>query len=113
MEHFQEEPRGERGSERPRDREQQDPSSQGEHHWPHLCQQFLSRLVSSSVFETSVSLCIVLNTLFLAMEHHGISQGLQQVLQVGNKVGLNPRDGEEGDDLCFRSSPPFSCWRRY
>ena len=41
------------------------------------------------MFETSVSLCIVLNTLFLAMEHHGISQSLQQVLQVGNKVGLN------------------------
>ena len=73
------------------EREEQDrrltSHSQGDQDWPRLCQQFLSQLVSSSVFETSVTLCIVLNTLFLAVEHHGISPGLQQVLEVGNKVG--------------------------
>ena len=33
-----------------------------------------------------VTLCIILNTVFLAIEHHGMSEDLQYVLDLGNKV---------------------------
>lgn len=33
-----------------------------------------------------ITLCIVLNTGFLAMEHHGMSESIRQALNIGNKV---------------------------
>lgn len=38
------------------------------------------------LFDTTVTLCIILNTAFLAVEHHGMSQELKDVLDIGNKV---------------------------
>lgn len=33
-----------------------------------------------------ITLCIVLNTGFLALEHHGMSESIRQALNIGNKV---------------------------
>ena len=63
---------------------------EGEEGWPRLLtktQQQLQTLVTSHMFEQSVTLCILLNTVFLALEHHGMSESLQLVLDLGNKVG--------------------------
>ena len=38
------------------------------------------------LFETAVTICIILNTAFLAVEHHGMSDELKHVLEIGNKV---------------------------
>ena len=38
------------------------------------------------LFESAVTICIILNTAFLAVEHHGMSDDLKHVLEIGNKV---------------------------
>lgn len=38
------------------------------------------------LFELFITLCIVLNTTFLALEHHGMSETVRSVLDIGNKV---------------------------
>lgn len=38
------------------------------------------------VFESAVTICIILNTAFLAVEHHGMSEELKHILEIGNKV---------------------------
>lgn len=38
------------------------------------------------LFESAVTICIILNTAFLAVEHHGMSEELKHVLEIGNKV---------------------------
>lgn len=47
---------------------------------PHL------QVVKDPLFELAITLCIVLNTLFLALEHHGMSESVRQALDIGNKV---------------------------
>ena len=42
------------------------------------------------LFDTTVTLCIILNTAFLAVEHHGMSEDLKHVLDIGNKVIIEP-----------------------
>lgn len=42
------------------------------------------------LFDSCVTLFIVLNTAFLAAEHHGMSQELKDVLDMGNKVSHLP-----------------------
>lgn len=50
----------------------------------------LSRLqvVKDPLFELAITLCIVLNTMFLALEHHGMSENVRQALDIGNKVWM-------------------------
>jgi hypothetical protein len=43
-------------------------------------------VVHDTLFETTVTICIILNTAFLAIEHHGMSQELDETLETGNKV---------------------------
>jgi hypothetical protein len=43
-------------------------------------------VVKDPLFELTITLCIVLNTGFLAMEHHGMSESIRQALNIGNKV---------------------------
>ena len=43
-------------------------------------------MVKDPLFELTITLCIVLNTGFLAMEHHGMSESIRQALNIGNKV---------------------------
>lgn len=49
-------------------------------------QNCLYNIVKDPLFELGITLCIVLNTLFLALEHHGMSEGVRQALDIGNKV---------------------------
>ncbi|XP_046399749.1 sodium channel protein 60E-like isoform X2 [Ischnura elegans] len=49
-------------------------------------QNCLYRVVKDPLFDLLITLCIVLNTAFLAMEHHGMSESVRQALDIGNKV---------------------------
>nr|XP_032292108.1 sodium channel protein 60E isoform X3 [Drosophila virilis] len=49
-------------------------------------QNCLYKVVRDPLFELAITLCIVLNTAFLAMEHHGMSESFRNALDVGNKV---------------------------
>ncbi|XP_063905113.1 sodium channel protein 60E isoform X3 [Zophobas morio] len=49
-------------------------------------QQALYRIVRDPLFELAITVCIVLNTMFLAMEHHGMSEEMLKALDIGNKV---------------------------
>ena len=49
-------------------------------------QNFLLRVTTDMLFESAVTVCIILNTAFLAVEHHGMSDDLKHVLEIGNKV---------------------------
>ena len=40
------------------------------------------------LFESAVTVCIILNTAFLAIEHHGMSDELKHILEIGNKVSF-------------------------
>jgi hypothetical protein len=43
-------------------------------------------VINDPLFDFVVTLCIILNTVFLAIEHHGMSEDLKHVLDTGNKV---------------------------
>ncbi|XP_031618644.1 sodium channel protein 60E isoform X2 [Contarinia nasturtii] len=49
-------------------------------------QNCLYKIVKDPLFELGITLCIVLNTLFLALEHHGMSEMNRRILDIGNKV---------------------------
>lgn len=49
-------------------------------------QNFLFKVTHDMLFESAVTVCIILNTAFLAVEHHGMSEELKHVLEIGNKV---------------------------
>ncbi|XP_066593398.1 sodium channel protein 60E-like [Prorops nasuta] len=49
-------------------------------------QNCLYKVVRDPFFELMITLCIVLNTGFLALEHHGMSESIRQALNIGNKV---------------------------
>lgn len=51
-------------------------------------QQGLYQIVKDPLFELAITVCIVLNTMFLAMEHHGMSESILRALDIGNKVFL-------------------------
>lgn len=53
--------------------------------WLHF-QHALHKVVRDPLFELLITLCIVINTAFLATEHHGMSDGIRNALDVGNKV---------------------------
>lgn len=50
-------------------------------------QNCLYGIVKDPLFELFITTCIILNTLFLALEHHGMSENVRQALDIGNKVG--------------------------
>ncbi|CAB3234830.1 unnamed protein product [Arctia plantaginis] len=50
------------------------------------CQNCLYGIVKDPLFELFITTCIILNTLFLALEHHGMSENVRQALDIGNKV---------------------------
>lgn len=49
-------------------------------------QQMLYKIVRDPLFELFITVCIVLNTMVLALEHHGMSESVLRALDVGNKV---------------------------
>ncbi|XP_053455663.1 sodium channel protein type 10 subunit alpha isoform X3 [Nycticebus coucang] len=46
----------------------------------------LFELVTDPFAELAITLCIVVNTVFMAMEHHGMSSAFEAMLQIGNIV---------------------------
>jgi hypothetical protein len=46
----------------------------------------LQRIIASPWIDFVITISIVLNTAFLAAEHHGMSPDVKHVLDVGNKV---------------------------
>lgn len=50
------------------------------------CSTFHFQIVKDPLFELGITLCIVLNTLFLALEHHGMNQNVRDALEYGNRV---------------------------
>ena len=51
-------------------------------------QDVLYAVINDTFFDVIVTLCIILNTVFLAIEHHGMSEDLQYILDLGNKVNF-------------------------
>uniref|UniRef100_A0A182QPZ0 Sodium channel protein n=1 Tax=Anopheles farauti TaxID=69004 RepID=A0A182QPZ0_9DIPT len=49
-------------------------------------QNCLYKIVKDPLFELGITLCIVLNTMFLALEHHGMNANVRDALDIGNKV---------------------------
>lgn len=43
-------------------------------------------LVTDPFAELTITFCIVVNTVFMAMEHHGMSPGFETMLHIGNIV---------------------------
>lgn len=60
-------------------------------------QQGLYQIVKDPLFELAITVCIVLNTMFLAMEHHGMSVSVLRALDIGNKVSEIMRYCEKRD----------------
>ena len=61
-------------------------------------QNMMHVFVHDAVFDLFIILCIILNTVFLAIEHHDMSPKLQEVLKVGNRVSnfvFNFRNNEQ------------------
>lgn len=51
---------------------------------------FLFEIVTDPFAELTITLCIVVNTVFMAMEHHGMSSTFEAMLQIGNIVSALP-----------------------
>ena len=49
-------------------------------------QNRLHLLVTDPCFDVFITLCIILNTAFLALEHYGMSHEMRQTLEIGNRV---------------------------
>lgn len=50
--------------------------------------QRISRLTIDPLFELSITFCILLNTLFLSLEYHGMNIDFKLALDIGNMVSL-------------------------
>lgn len=65
------------------------------------------QIVRDPLFELGITLCIVLNTLFLALEHHGMSENIRQALDIGNKVKLSTDIGNGNCRVILNISLPL------
>lgn len=55
--------------------------------WPWLTlQKYVSLLVFDPFVELFITLCIVVNTLFMALDHHNMDKTLEKALKSGNYV---------------------------
>uniref|UniRef100_A0A4X2LNY9 Sodium channel protein n=1 Tax=Vombatus ursinus TaxID=29139 RepID=A0A4X2LNY9_VOMUR len=54
-------------------------------HWLKF-KKFVHLIVMDPFIDLAITICIVLNTLFMAMEHHPMTDGFKNVLYVGNLV---------------------------
>lgn len=54
--------------------------------WVQL-QKFVSLIVFDPFVELFITLCIVINTLFMALDHHDMNKDLEKALKSGNYVG--------------------------
>lgn len=74
--------------------------------------QFVKLVVMDPFVDLGITICIVLNTLFMAMEHYPMTEEFENVLTVGNLVGRDHHPVLP----CFEPQPPnhhqraaFSC----
>lgn len=51
-------------------------------------QKAIGWLVFDPFVELFITLCIVVNTLFMAMDHHDMNQEIEKVLKAGNYVSI-------------------------
>lgn len=51
-------------------------------------QSFICALVFDPFVELFITLCIVVNTLFMALDHHNMDRDMEKVLKSGNYVSL-------------------------
>lgn len=49
--------------------------------------EFVKLVVMDPFVDLGITICIVLNTLFMAMEHYPMTEEFENVLTVGNLVG--------------------------
>lgn len=49
-------------------------------------QKYVSALVFDPFVELFITLCIVINTLFMALDHHDMDKDMERVLKTGNYV---------------------------
>lgn len=50
-------------------------------------QEMVAWLVFDPFVELFITLCIVINTLFMALDHHNMDKGIEKILKTGNYVG--------------------------
>ena len=53
-------------------------------------QKVLEQIINFPLFDPFITLCIFLNTLFMAMEHHPMTEELREGLSTGNVVCSRP-----------------------
>lgn len=53
-------------------------------------QEILGLIVFDPFMELFITLCIVVNTLFMAMDHHNMDPDFDNVLKKGNYVSVRP-----------------------
>lgn len=53
-----------------------------------LFQKYVSLIVFDPFVELFITLCIVVNTLFMALDHHNMDKNLEKALKSGNYVSL-------------------------
>lgn len=53
-------------------------------------QKYISLLVFDPFVELFITLCIVVNTLFMALDHHDMDKDMERVLKSGNYVSTLP-----------------------
>lgn len=51
-------------------------------------QEWIAWLVFDPFVELFITLCIVINTLFMALDHHNMDRGVERVLKAGNYVRI-------------------------
>lgn len=51
-------------------------------------QKYVSYLVFDPFVELFITLCIVVNTLFMALDHHDMDKDMERVLKTGNYVSV-------------------------
>jgi hypothetical protein len=51
-------------------------------------QRLISLFVYDAFIELFITLCIVVNTLFMALDHHGMNEEMSRALKMGNYVNF-------------------------
>ncbi|KAG8175505.1 hypothetical protein JTE90_009139 [Oedothorax gibbosus] len=54
--------------------------------WSVRMRRFLARAVVDPLFDLCITVCILLNTAFLSVEHHGMTPRTERILRLGNLV---------------------------
>lgn len=54
-------------------------------------QEWVALIVFDPFVELFITLCIVVNTLFMALDHHDMDKDMERVLKSGNYVSKHPQ----------------------